>query len=197
MNSNLKTKYQKEAAPALIKEFGKSNLMAVPKIEKVVVNVGIGKIAQEKDKIGLVSDDLRKITGQQPLRTKSKKSISGFKTRTGLVIGLKVTLRGTRMWQFLNRFVNFALPRVRDFQGISLSSVDGAGNLNIGIKEQIIFPEVMGDQANYIFPFQVTVTTTAKDRESGLALFKALNFPLATQEVKKEEEPKSKKNSSK
>lgn len=161
-------------------EFGYSNDLAVPRILKVVVNVGTGKINKESDKIEEIINSIAEITGQKPVKTKARKAISGFKTRQGLEIGIKVTIRGKRMWQFLERLVNIALPRTRDFQGLEEKSVDGRGNLNIGIKEHTIFPEISAEKVKNIFGLQITVVTNAKNHKEGVELFKALGFPLKT-----------------
>ena len=173
-----KEKYTKNAVPALMEKFGYGNILAVPKIKKVVVNVGVGKIIKETDKVEEVFNSLREMTGQQPIKTKAKKAISGFKIREGLEVGMKVTLRGKRMWQFIDRLVNVALPRTRDFQGIEPRAVDEKGNLNVGIKEHIIFPEISPEKVKNIFSFQVTIATTAKSKEEGIELFKSLGFPI-------------------
>lgn len=178
--SRIRDTYRKEVVPALQKEFQYSSVMAVPKITKVVVNVGMGRIAVAKDTkmIERISRDLAKITGQQPASRKAKKSISGFKTREGMDVGMIVTLRGARMYDFIDRLISLALPRTRDFQGLPLSSVDTGGSLNIGIKESNIFPEITYEALKDIFGLQVTVVTTARNQQEGLALFKKLGFPL-------------------
>jgi large subunit ribosomal protein L5 len=152
------------------------------KIEKVIVNIGIGKFLKESAVVDEIRSSITNITGQRPMMTKSKKSIAGFKIREGLEVGMKVTLRGRRMWHFLDRFVEAALPRVRDFRGIPVSSVDDSGNCNIGIREHLIFPEISPEQVKHIFSFQVTVATNAKNQEKGLALFRALGFPIVRSE---------------
>jgi large subunit ribosomal protein L5 len=183
---NLKEKYEKEVLPKMMKKFGYKNKMAVPKIEKVVINVGFGKLISEKDsqeqkKIQeAILEDLAQISGQRPILTKSKKSISGFKLRKGLPIGAKVTLRRKKMYDFLERLINIGLPRSRDFWGIPENSVDKNGNLTIGIKEHIAFPEISPEKTKFIFGFEVTVVTNAKDREKGLELFKLMGFPIKT-----------------
>jgi large subunit ribosomal protein L5 len=183
---NLKEKYEKEVLPKMMKKFGYKNKMSVPKIEKVVINVGFGKLISEKDsqeqkKIQeAILEDLAQISGQRPVLTKAKKSISGFKLRKGLPIGAKVTLRRKKMYDFLERLINFGLPRSRDFWGIPENSVDKNGNLTIGIKEHIAFPEISPEKTKFIFGFEVTVVTNAKDREKGLELFKLMGFPIKT-----------------
>ena len=170
--------YSKKAVSEMTKTFGYSNTMAVPRVMKVVVNVGIGKIVKEGDKIDEIVESLRAITGQQPVKTKAKKAISGFKVREGMEVGVKVTLRGTRMWNFIDRLIHVTLPRTRDFQGINRKAVDESGNLNIGIKEHAIFPEISPEKVRHLFGLQITVATTAKSQKEGLELFKLLGFPL-------------------
>jgi large subunit ribosomal protein L5 len=173
-----KIKYSERVVPAMMKEFGYRNKMAVPKIEKLVINTGTGKIQKETEKIEEIITTFREISGQKPIRSKAKKAISGFKIREGLEIGVRVTLRGTRMWNFIDRLVNTALPRTRDFQGINLSSVDSKGNLNLGIKEHTIFPEVVLEKVKNIFGLQVVITTSAQSQKEGEFLFRQLGFPL-------------------
>ncbi len=175
---SMEEKYKKEVIPLMKSKFGYVNDLAVPKIQKVVVNVGIGKFNKETEKVEEVIKVISEITGQKPIKTKSRKAISGFKIRQGLEIGIKTTLRGRRMWHFLERLVNVALPRTRDFQGIEKKSVDAGGNLNLGIKENLIFPEVSPEKVKNIFGLQITVVTSAKSQEKGLALFQALGFPI-------------------
>lgn len=174
---NLQEKYKKETVPAMIKKFGYKNIMAVPKIEKAVVNIGVGKLRDEKQ-----HEEVRKfltlITGQKPAPRPAKKAIASFKTRKGLVIGYQVTLRGKRMYDFISRFINIALPRTRDFRGIDAKSFDRGGNLTVGVKEHIVFPEMTGEDYHFLFGFEVTVTTTAKKREEGIELLKLIGFPI-------------------
>jgi large subunit ribosomal protein L5 len=191
MITHLKEKYNKEVLPEMKKEFGYKSSMAVPKIEKVSVNVGfgrsvVGKSAQERKKIqeGIIKD-LSLITGQKMVLRKAKKSISSFKTRKGMSIGTSCMLRGKKMNDFLERLIHVALPRSRDFKGIDPKSVDQSGNLSIGIKEHIIFPEVSPEQAKQIFGLEVTIATTAENKEEGLKLFKLLGFPIKEEEKKK------------
>lgn len=162
----------------LQKDLGFDSVMMVPKITKIVVNAGIGRITKESDKVDEVFNSLRDITGQNPIKTKSKKSIAGFKIRENQDVGVKVTLRGQRMWDFMDRLINGALPRVRDFQGIDLHSIDKSGNLNIGIKEHTIFPEIVAEKVRHSFGFQVTVVSTAKDEKHAEELYRRLGFPL-------------------
>ena len=175
---SIKEKYIKEALPKLMKEFGLKTPMAAPRILKVVVNVGTGKMRDKKDAVGTVEKHLSLITGQKPSPRPARVAISSFKTREGMTVGYKVTLRGQRMYDFLDRLVNFAMPRLRDFRGIAQKSVDESGNLTIGIKEHIVFPEMIGEDVRNIFGLEVTIVTNAKKREEALALFKLLGFPL-------------------
>jgi large subunit ribosomal protein L5 len=176
-----KEKYIKTVQAEMKKKFGYKSVMAAPQIKKVIVNVGIGKIVKENDKIEEVVNALTAITGQKPVKTKAKKAIAGFKTRAGMEVGVKVTLRGARMWQFIDRLVGATLPRTRDFQGITRKSVDKGGNISIGIKEHLIFPEILPEKVKYIFGLQVTISTTAHSQEEGLELFKLLGFPIKSE----------------
>lgn len=178
MASFLKEKYHKEAIPKLKEKFGAKNVMAVPRILKVTVNSGIGKYLKEKEAVDEIFDGLKTICGQKPVFTKSKKSVSGFKVRQGQEIGIAVTLRGRRMWHFAERLVTAALPRVRDFRGIDPKNIDRNGNLNLAVKEQIVFPEIVPESVKTIFGFQINITTSAKTKEEGLELFKLLGFPI-------------------
>lgn len=176
--ASIREKYNKEVVEKMKKELNLSNDFEVPKIKKVVVNIGIGKFLKDSAQVEDITKTLAVITGQKPLPTKAKKSIAGFKTREGLEIGMKVTLRGYRMWSFIERLVRAALPRVKDFHGLKESAVDASGNLNIGIKEQLIFPEILPEQVKNTFSLEVTVVTDAQNREKGLALVKLLGFPM-------------------
>lgn len=182
MPSRIIEKYKKEIRPAIQKQFGYKNVSQVPKIIKVVINVGMGRIAVNKDTklMEKIEADLAKISGQKPSLRKSKKSIAGFKLREGMAVGCAVTLRGGRMYDFIDRLIAIALPRSRDFQGISLSAVDTNGNLNIGIKEHNIFPEVSYESLKDIFGLEINVVTTARSREEGIALLRLFGFPLKT-----------------
>lgn len=173
-------KYRKEVIPALQKKFGYKNVMAIPKVEKVIVNVGFGRraVSKETKMIERIEQDIMKITGQKPSFRKSKKSISGFKVREGLDIGMMVTLRGRRMYEFIDRFISVALPRSRDFHGLDPKTFDNHGNLNIGIKEDNIFPEISYESLKDIFGLEVTVVTTAKSKEEGSELLKLIGFPI-------------------
>lgn len=173
-----KIKYNEMVIPEMKKLFGYTNNMAVPKITKCVINVGTGKILKETEKIDEIISAFTEICGQKPVKTKAKKAIAGFKIRIGLEIGVKVTLRGKRMWNFIDHLVNFALPRTRDFQGIDLKTIDSNGNMNLGIKEHIIFPEISPEKVKNIFSFQVNITTTGKDKKGAIEFFKLLGFPM-------------------
>lgn len=177
----VKDKYTKMAVSEMKKKFGYKSVMAVPQIKKVVVNVGIGKITKENEKVEEILNSITAITGQKPVKTKARKAIAGFKVREGAEIGVKVTLRGTRMWQFIDRLISATLPRTRDFQGINRKAVDKKGNINIGIKEHMIFPEISPERVKYAFGLQVTVSTDARSQEEGLELFKLLGFPLKSE----------------
>lgn len=175
---DLKQKYIKEVIPKMKEKFGYKNNLAVPEIEKTIVNVGIGSSLKDEKTQETISKDLTLITGQKPAPTLAKKAISGFKIRKGMTIGLKVTLRGKRMFDFLSRLINIALPRTRDFRGLDPKSVDEGGNLTIGIKEHIIFPEISPEDIKRIFGLEVTVVSNTKKREEALELFKLLGFPI-------------------
>jgi large subunit ribosomal protein L5 len=170
--------YREQIVPELQKTLGVPNVMQVPKITKITVNMGVGEAVADKKIMDNAVADLTKITGQKPLVTRARKSVATFKVRDGLAIGAKVTLRGARMYEFLDRLVNIAMPRIRDFRGVSARSFDGQGNYNFGVKEQIIFPEIAYDQIDAIRGMDITITTTAKDDKSGRALLEAFNFPF-------------------
>jgi len=180
----LKEKYKKEVVPKMMERFGYKNAMAIPKIEKVIINTGfgrliVGKTPEEQKKIlDSISEDLALISGQRPILTEAKKSISGFKIRKGLLIGAKVTLRRKRMYDFLERLIQIALPRSRDFRGIPSSSFDKNGNLTIAVKEQITFPEVSPERTKNIFGLEITVCTNSKKREESIELLKLMGFPI-------------------
>src|SRR3989344_5503100 len=176
--SDLLTKYRKEVAPAMQKKFGIDNIMAVPKIQKVVINVGIGKMTKDDKFIEKAQRDLALLSGQKPVFRKAKKSIAGFKSREGTNIGLVVTLRGKRMYDFIDRFIHIALPRSKDFRGIDMRNFDKMGSLNFGIKEHSIFPEIHYETLKDIFGLQITVTTNAKNREQGIELLRLVGFPI-------------------
>ena len=176
--SRLKDKYAKEVAPALKKEFGYSNVMAIPKIEKIVVNMGLGEATQNPKLLETAAAELAGITGQKPVIRRARKSIANFKLRAGQQIGCSVTLRGARMWEFFDRLVNVSLPRVRDFKGLSPRAFDGRGNYSLGIREQIIFPEVDYDKVERITGVNVTLVTTANTDAEGKALLEHLGVPF-------------------
>jgi len=185
--TNLKEKYVNEIVPELKKELGYGNVMQVPKVEKITLNMGVGESVTDKKAIEKAQADLESITGQRPLATKAKKSVATYKIREGFPIGCKVTLRKSRMYDFLDRLVNIALPRIRDFRGLNKKSFDGNGNYSIGIKEQIIFPEIDYDSIDKIRGLDITITTTAKTDEEALALLKAFNFPIKDKQEAEEE----------
>ena len=176
--ARLKKQYRETIAPALVEEFGYKNAMEVPRIEKIVLNMGVGEAVADSKKVQSALGDLAKIAGQKPAVTRSRKSIATFKLREGMPIGGMVTLRQQRMYEFLDRLVNVALPRVRDFRGLNPKSFDGRGNYAMGIKEHIIFPEINYDQVDQIWGMDVIVCTTAKTDDEARALLKAFNFPF-------------------
>ena len=174
----LKTKYKEEVRAELVKQFGYTNPMTVPQIEKIVVNMGVGEAATDSKAIDGAFADLRAITGQQPTIRRARKSIATFHLREGQPIGAKVTLRGDRMWDFLDRLISIAIPRIRDFRGISAKSFDGRGNFSMGVTEQLIFPEIEFDKIDRTRGMDITIVTTAKTNEEGKALLDAFNFPF-------------------
>lgn len=174
----LKERYLKTIRPALAKDLGISNPMAVPRVVSVTVGVGLSHGLKDAKFLDVADSVLARITGQKPVRTKAKQSISNFKIRKGMVVGMRVTLRGQRMWDFLNKLVNVTFPRIRDFRGISSKLVDGQGNVSVGFREFLPFPEIRPDEVERVHGLQVTVTTTAHDRKKGTALLLALGFPF-------------------
>jgi large subunit ribosomal protein L5 len=170
--------YQTEIAPALMKEFDYKSMMQVPRVEKIVINVGLGEALDNAKAIEFAVNDIQAITGQRPVVTKAKKSIAGFKLREGRQIGVKVTLRGERMWSFLARLIHVALPRTRDFQGVSPDSFDGRGNYTLGLREQLIFPEIRYDKIDKIRGMEVTIVTTAQTDEEGRRLLALMGMPF-------------------
>ena len=176
--ARLKDFYKETVIPKLTKELGVKNAMQVPKLSKITVNMGVGEAVADRKVMDAAVADLTKITGQKPKLCMSKKSIASFKVRENLAIGTKVTLRGERMWEFFDRLVTIAIPRIRDFRGINPRSFDGRGNFSLGIKEQIIFPEIQYDQIDQLRGMDITITTTAKDDKQGRALLNAFNFPF-------------------
>ena len=176
--ARLKAVYEKEIVPKLVKEFGYKNALQVPKIDKIVLNMGVGEAVNDTKKVTAAAADLALIAGQKPIVTRARKAISTFKVRENMPIGAKVTLRKTRMYEFLDRLVTVALPRVRDFRGLNPKSFDGRGNYALGIKEHIIFPEINYDEVDQVWGMDVIVCTTAKTDDEAKALLKALNFPF-------------------
>ncbi|OGT56834.1 MAG: 50S ribosomal protein L5 [Gammaproteobacteria bacterium RIFCSPHIGHO2_12_FULL_43_28] len=175
--------YKKEITPKLKEKFGYTSIMQVPRIQKVTVNMGVGEAATDKKILMNAVADLEKITGQKVVTTLARKSIAGFKIREGWPIGCKVTLRNDRMYEFLDRLIAIALPRVRDFRGVSAKSFDGRGNYSLGVKEQIVFPEIDYDKIDAIRGMDITITTTAKTNKEAFALLQAFNFPFREKEV--------------
>ena len=177
-NARLRKHYQERVVPALVKEFGYKNVMAVPKLEKVAINIGLGEATQNSKLMDGAVNELTQIAGQKPVITKAKKSIAAFKLREGMAIGTMVTLRGDRMFEFLDRLMNVALPRVRDFRGVSSKSFDGRGNYTLGIKDQLIFPEIDYNKVEKVKGMNISITTTAKTDAEGLALLKHMGMPF-------------------
>ena len=176
--ARLQTQYREKVVPELIKKFGYTSSMQVPRITKITLNMGVGEAVNDKKNIDTSVGDLTKIAGQKPVVTKARKAIANFKIREGLAIGCMVTLRGSRMYEFLDRLVTIALPRVRDFRGVSGRAFDGRGNYNIGLKEQIIFPEIEYDKIDKLRGMNISITTTAKTDEEAKALLAAFRFPF-------------------
>jgi len=178
MVPRLKEKYQTEVVPALMQEFRYRSIMQVPRIEKIVLNIGLGEAIQNSKALDAATADLAAIAGQKPVITRARKSIAAFKVRQGMPIGVMVTLRGPRMWSFLDRLMNLVLPRLRDFRGVSRRSFDGRGNYSIGLREQIVFPEIDYDKVDKLRGLEVVIVTTAPDDEQGYALLKRLGMPF-------------------
>ena len=178
MAQQLKTKFQKEITPKLMEQFGYTNVLQVPKVIKITVNRGLGEAATNAKALESSIAEIAKITGQKPVVTRAKKAIAGFKIRAGMPVGVMVTLRGDRMYAFLDRFINLTLPRIRDFRGISGKSFDGRGNYSIGIREQLIFPEIEYDQIDQIRGMDISIITTADNDEAGRALLKEMGMPF-------------------
>jgi large subunit ribosomal protein L5 len=176
--ARLQQYYRENVVPKLRKDLDITNAMEVPKIIKITVNMGVGEAVADKKVIEAAAGDLAKITGQKPVMCIARKSIASFKVRENLAIGCKVTLRGARMYEFLDRLISVAMPRIRDFRGVSPRSFDGRGNYNMGVKEQIIFPEIQYDQIDQLRGMDITITTTAKDDKAGRALLEAFQFPF-------------------
>lgn len=177
---NFQEKYSKEIVSQLKQSLGYKNTLSVPRLEKIVLNVGLSRSKMDKsEKFGdIVKETLRRITGQQPVFTKAKKSISNFKVREGMLVGAKVTLRGKRMYDFFEKLIRIALPRMRDFRGISSKAVDQKGNLNVGFSEHIVFPEIRSDEVDTLHGLEVSIHTTCKNRDEGMKLFEAFGFPF-------------------
>jgi len=176
--SRLKDRYDKEVAPALKKEFGYTNVMAIPKIEKIVVNMGLGEATQNAKIVDTGADEVARVTGQKPVTTRAKKSIAQFKVRQGMPIGAMVTLRGERMWEFLDRLIAVALPRVRDFRGVSPRGFDGRGNYTLGLKDQLLFPEIDYMKVDKARGMNISVVTTAKSDQESRKLLQLLGMPF-------------------
>ncbi|NLC07767.1 MAG: 50S ribosomal protein L5 [Syntrophomonadaceae bacterium] len=174
----LKDKYKNEVAPAMMKKFGYRNVMQIPRLEKVVVNMGVGEAIQNPKALDAAVGDLTRITGQKPVVTKAKKSIASFKLRAGMSIGCKVTLRGDRMYEFVDKLLNVALPRVRDFRGVSARSFDGRGNYTLGLREQLIFPEIEYDKIDKLRGMDIVMVTTAKNDEEARELLRLMGMPF-------------------
>lgn len=178
MANRLKTKFNEEVTPKLVEQFGYTSVMQVPKVEKIVVNMGVGDAVSNAKNLEKAVDELTLLTGQKPVVTKAKKSIAGFRLREGMPIGAKVTLRGERMYDFLDKLINVSLPRVRDFQGVSNKAFDGRGNYTLGVKEQLIFPEVNYDNVDKVRGMDIVIVTTARTDEESHALLKELGMPF-------------------
>ena len=176
--ARLNEDYKNRIKPALVEEFGYSSVMQVPQLEKVVINMGVGEASQDRKKIEGAVEDLTRISGQKPVITKAKKSIATFKLREGMIVGCKVTLRRDRAYEFLDRLINIALPRVRDFRGVSAKSFDGNGNYALGLKEQIVFPEIDYDKVDQVRGMDIVICTTAKSDDEARALLKHFNMPF-------------------
>lgn len=176
--NRVKTQYEQEVVPALMKKFGYASVMQVPKIDKIVINTGLGDIKDNQKSMQIVENELKLITGQKPIYRKATKSVANFKLREGMNVGLKVTLRGKRMWDFYDKLVSIALPRVRDFRGVSDKAFDGRGNYSMGLKEQLIFPEIVYDQVEKIRGMDVCIVTTAQTDEEARELLRALGMPF-------------------
>lgn len=182
MSHHLKERYRSEVIDGMQQRFGLENVMQVPRIEKVVVNVGVGEALDDAKALDAAVEDLSTITGQRPVITRARKSVANFKLREGRPIGVKVTLRGERMWSFLDRLINIALPRTRDFRGVSNDSFDGRGNYTLGVREQLIFPEIDYDSIDKVRGFEVTIVTSAPDDEQGRALLAGVGMPFRRRE---------------
>jgi large subunit ribosomal protein L5 len=178
MDSLMKDRYQNEVAPALMKSLKMSNIMEVPRVKKVVVNIGVGEALDNAKALDAAVGDMAQITGQKPVVTKARQSIAAFKLREGRSIGVKVTLRGERMWSFLDRLMNIALPRVRDFRGVSPDAFDGRGNYTLGLREQLVFPEIEYDKIDKLRGLEITIVTSARTDDEGRQLLQMLGMPF-------------------
>ena len=176
--ARLKTVYKETVLPALVEQFGYKSIMQAPRISKITLNMGVGEAVADKKILQSAVSDMEKISGQKPIITLARKSIAGFKIRDGMPIGCKVTLRSERMYEFLDRLISISIPRIRDFRGLSTKGFDGRGNYSMGVKEQIIFPEIDYDKIDSLRGMDITITTTASNNEEGLALLKLFNFPF-------------------
>jgi large subunit ribosomal protein L5 len=181
--NRMQERYQKEVAPALFKAFSFKNVMQIPRIEKVVVNIGLGEAMDNPKALEAAVGDLTIITGQKPVSTKARRSIANFKLREGRLIGTKVTLRGDRMWAFIDRLLNIALPRVRDFRGVSANAFDGRGNYTLGLKDQLVFPEIEYDKIDKLRGMEITIVTSARSDEQAHALLQMLGMPFSKKEL--------------
>ena len=180
MANRVKELYAKSVVPALVKKFNYENVNQVPKLVKITINSGLGDVKDNSKSVQIAQEEIRQITGQKPILTTAKKSVANFKIREGMNVGLKVTLRGERMYEFFDKLISIALPRVRDFRGVSTKSFDGRGNYSMGVKEQLIFPEISYDQVEKIRGFDICITTTANTDEEAKELLKELGMPFAT-----------------
>lgn len=181
--NRLQELYKNEITPALLKSFGFKNVMQVPRLEKIVVNIGLGEALDNPKALEAAVGDLTTVTGQKPVQTKARKSIANFKLREGRLIGAKVTLRGDRMWAFFDRLVNVALPRVRDFRGISANAFDGRGNYTLGLKDQLVFPEIEYDKIDKLRGMEITIVTSARNDDEARAMLKMLGMPFSKKEA--------------
>ena len=181
--NRMQERYKKEVAPALFKAFSFKNVMQIPRIEKVVVNIGLGEAMDNPKALEAAVGDLTIITGQKPVSTKARRSIANFKLREGRLIGTKVTLRGDRMWAFIDRLLNIALPRVRDFRGVSANAFDGRGNYTLGLKDQLVFPEIEYDKIDKLRGMEITIVTSARSDEQAHALLQMLGMPFSKKEL--------------
>ena len=179
MEPRLKQRYREEVAPALIEEFSYANKMQAPRVEKVVVNIGLGEATQDAKVLDAASTDIATISGQKPVITRARKSIANFKVREGNAIGVMVTMRGSHMWEFLDRLLNATLPRIRDFRGVSPKAFDGRGNFSLGVQEQLIFPEIDYDKIDRVRGMQINIVTTARTDEEGTRLLELLGMPFS------------------